>query len=295
MDKLDAAAIVLPGVDVRVVERCTSTNDLLLKERSAIRRSCWPPRSRPPGAGGAAGAGTARPGPASRSRSAGACAGRRASSPRSRSLPGSPWRARCRPSASARSRLKWPNDLVVDGAKLGGILVETRSGQHAVIGIGLNHRRTPGLEARLGASSPSLNELAPVSRNRVIQAVGVALLEALERFEAQRLDALRADWEAMDAHAGQRLRVRLADGRTLSGIAGRPRGGWLAENSHQARHASRSERPRGLGEGRMILAIDAGNSRVKWGAGTTAAAGRASRPCRSSSSPRRATTSTRSR
>src|SRR5262245_46488580 len=32
MDRLDAAAIALPGVEVRVVERCSSTNDLALKE-----------------------------------------------------------------------------------------------------------------------------------------------------------------------------------------------------------------------------------------------------------------------
>ena len=43
------------------------------------------------------------------------------------------------------------------------------------------------------------------------------LLAALERFELSGFEA--ADWEAFDAHAGQRLRVRLADGRTLSGIA----------------------------------------------------------------------------
>ena len=36
MDKLDGAAIVLPGVEVRMVERCTSTNDLLLKENSTV-------------------------------------------------------------------------------------------------------------------------------------------------------------------------------------------------------------------------------------------------------------------
>src|SRR4051812_41816190 len=48
--------------------------------------------------------------------------------------------------------LKWPNDLLAcvasGGAKLGGILIETRtSGSRiaAVIGVGLNFRRTPGL------------------------------------------------------------------------------------------------------------------------------------------------------
>jgi biotin-(acetyl-CoA carboxylase) ligase len=36
MDKLDGAAVVLPGVEVRVVQRCTSTNDLLLKENDTV-------------------------------------------------------------------------------------------------------------------------------------------------------------------------------------------------------------------------------------------------------------------
>ena len=53
----------------------------------------------------------------------------------------------------------------------------------------------------------------------MIRAAFAALREALERFDAQGLEALRADWEAMDAHAGQRLRVRLADGRVMSGVS----------------------------------------------------------------------------
>ena len=44
-------------------------------------------------------------------------------------------------------------------------------------------------------------------------------MAALDRFEAQGFDAVRQEWEAMHAHAGQRLRVRLADGRSVSGIA----------------------------------------------------------------------------
>src|SRR5512138_1554975 len=51
-----------------------------------------------------------------------------------------------------KAALKWPNDIVVDGAKLGGILVETRSlngGIKAVIGVGLNLRGAAALRARL--------------------------------------------------------------------------------------------------------------------------------------------------
>jgi BirA family biotin operon repressor/biotin-[acetyl-CoA-carboxylase] ligase len=44
-------------------------------------------------------------------------------------------------------------------------------------------------------------------------------MDALRAFEAEGFGAFRKDWEALHAHAGQRLRVRLADGRRLAGIA----------------------------------------------------------------------------
>ena len=139
--------------------------------------------------------------------------------------------------------LKWPNDLYLPSGKLGGILVETRGASHVVIGIGLNHRRTRGLEAKLRRKLAFIEELAPVSRNRVIHAAGVALLDMLERFDAQGLDALRADWEAMDAYPGQRLRVRLADGRTISGIAaGLGEGGSLRIRTKRGMQAVTSGR-----------------------------------------------------
>ena len=54
----------------------------------------------------------------------------------------------------------------------------------------------------------------------MIAAVARSLLAALERFEAEGFGPARAEWEAMDAHAGQRLRVQLANGRSISGIGG---------------------------------------------------------------------------
>src|SRR5258706_6407854 len=52
----------------------------------------------------------------------------------------------------ARAALKWPNDIVVEGAKLGGILAETKSSGgavKAVIGVGINLRGAGELETRL--------------------------------------------------------------------------------------------------------------------------------------------------
>jgi len=247
MDKLDAAAIALPGMAARVVERCTSTNDLLLKERIGDTPVLLAAEEQSAGRG--------RRGRRWHSAPAAGITfslGRRVRRP-ARELPALSLVAGV---AAARAlhalgigavRLKWPNDLVVDGAKLGGILIETRAAAHAVIGIGLNHRRTPGLEAKVRRRLAFIEELAPVSRNRVIRAIAAALLEALERFDAHGIDALRADWEAMDAHAGQRLRVRLADGRTLSGIAA-----GLGENGSLQIHTKRGMRA--VTSGRVVSA-----------------------------------------
>lgn len=221
MDPLDAAAIVLPGVDVRVVQRCSSTNDLVLKtspaspvliaaeEQTAGRGRRGRRWHSAPGAGATFSLGRRIQRPVRELAALSLVAGVAVT----RAL---------RALGVRNAALKWPNDLVVDGAKLGGILVETRSQGarvHAVIGMGINCRRTQGLERRLRRRVAFLDEFVPVSRNQVIQKIGLALLEALQAFEARGLDGVRADWEAMDAHAGQKLRVRLADGRTLSGIA----------------------------------------------------------------------------
>jgi len=129
-----------------------------------------------------------------------------------------------RASGIGRAALKWPNDLVVDGAKLGGILVETRSlpaarATLAVIGIGINLRGADALAARLRRKVTAVDRFAAgTSADALVAGIARALLEAIAAFEARGFEALRAEWEALDAHAGERLRLRLADGRTLTGV-----------------------------------------------------------------------------
>jgi BirA family biotin operon repressor/biotin-[acetyl-CoA-carboxylase] ligase len=211
MDTLDAAAIALPGVEVRVVDRCGSTNSLLLEkidhpvllaaeEQSAGRGRRGRRWHSPRGAGitFSLAAPLARP---------------------PRQLAALPLVAGVAVAQALRAlgtqvALKWPNDLVVGEAKLGGILVESRN-RIVVIGIGINCRRVPGLEEQLGRR---IAFLEMPDRNFVIGKLGRALLDALQEFEAQGFAALRGQWQAMDINAGRRLRVRLADGKLVSGI-----------------------------------------------------------------------------
>ena len=221
MEPLHAAAIGLPGVDVRIVQRCPSTNSSLLAEQ-AVGTVLLAAEEQTAGRGRRGRRWHSLPGcDLAFSLSVRLARPARELAP----LPlvaGVAVTRALRASGVAEVRLKWPNDLLVRGAKLGGILVETRAeGTHtrAVIGVGINVRRAPGLEARLRRPVACLEDFLVPARNATLRAAAASLLEALERFERLGFEALRREWEALDALAGQRLRVRLADGRTLSGIA----------------------------------------------------------------------------
>jgi BirA family transcriptional regulator, biotin operon repressor / biotin---[acetyl-CoA-carboxylase] ligase len=216
MDRLDAAAIVLPGVDVRVVERCTSTNDLAFQAAAPVLIAA---EVQTAGRGRRGRRWHSAPG-AGVTFSLGRRIGRPVRELAALSLVAGVAIARTlRALGVDNVALKWPNDLLVKGAKLGGILVETRASGYAVIGVGINCRRSPELAAKVKQEVAYLEQFSSASRNAVIQKCAAALLEALEAFERSGLAGTRAEWEAMDAHVGQRLRVRLANGRTLSGIA----------------------------------------------------------------------------
>lgn len=112
-------------------------------------------------------------------------------------------------------RLKWPNDLLKDGVKLGGILIETASVRRdadkaaqvwAVIGVGMNVCRNPELAAAVGNDIAALDNAelhsAPVDRNALLASIAAALAAALPQFDAHGLAPFAARWEALHAHAG---------------------------------------------------------------------------------------------
>jgi BirA family biotin operon repressor/biotin-[acetyl-CoA-carboxylase] ligase len=125
---------------------------------------------------------------------------------------------------AAQVALKWPNDLLAGQGKLGGILIETRAAPGrvaAVIGIGLNCRRVPGLDTRLDRQITALESLLdPLPPRNAIAARLVAdLARALRDFDLRGFGAFRTAWDDLHAYRGERLRVRTADGRVVAGIA----------------------------------------------------------------------------
>jgi BirA family biotin operon repressor/biotin-[acetyl-CoA-carboxylase] ligase len=106
-------------------------------------------------------------------------------------------------------RTKWPNDLWLDGRKLGGILVEARpgAGGFAVIGLGLNC----GPGAVHAARLPQATALpGALRREALLAAILVGVERRLDDWRAARFASLRAGWSVLDCVLGARVRVEIA-------------------------------------------------------------------------------------
>jgi len=121
--------------------------------------------------------------------------------------------------------LKWPNDIVVDARKLGGILVELGGDAigpcHAVIGIGLNMRIDAAAGAAIGQPWTDLARLAGANapeRDLVVARLLVRLIDALDRFSVDGFAAFADAFAQRDALRERHVRVLRGDA-ALDGIA----------------------------------------------------------------------------
>lgn len=123
------------------------------------------------------------------------------------------------PELQERLALKWPNDLLVDGAKLSGILVEgsTQGTLSAVvIGMGVNIVSHPEGMAYATTSLDAAG--ASVSRDDLFEVLTASMTRALALWHrGERFDLIRAGWLARAAGLGHPMIVR-GDGDRLEGI-----------------------------------------------------------------------------
>ena len=113
--------------------------------------------------------------------------------------------------------LKWPNDLMLDGRKLGGILIEggTRPGFY-VVGLGINLVSAPS-----GGEYPaiSLADAGGVTtRDGLLAAVCYAFALRFRAWLSTGFEGVRQDWRARAYGIGKPLTVRLANGTTERGV-----------------------------------------------------------------------------
>jgi len=127
--------------------------------------------------------------------------------------------------AGVDAGIKWPNDILVGGRKVCGILTEMAADpdrvQWIVLGVGVNLNARPEdfpEEIRSQATSLSVERRQPVPR-ALFAAAALGLLEEwLDRFDREGFGGVRDEWRVLSETLGREVRVEL-DGREIVGRA----------------------------------------------------------------------------
>ncbi|MBT8421715.1 MAG: biotin--[acetyl-CoA-carboxylase] ligase [Gammaproteobacteria bacterium] len=124
------------------------------------------------------------------------------------------------------AQLKWPNDVVVDGRKLAGILIDVKGEAggplQVVVGVGLNISLPAATRDEIlaagGIAPVSLQEAGAVAgRNAVAAALVVELHRALDEFAMRGFAALADEWRSADYLHGRQVMIEL-DGERIEGV-----------------------------------------------------------------------------
>lgn len=124
---------------------------------------------------------------------------------------------------AAGAGLKWPNDVMWQGRKMGGILLdvsgEANGPSHVVTGVGLNVAMPR--DAAEGIDQPwvDIKEAGgQTGRNRIAGRVLAELCEAMQRFQQDGLAPFLAEWNQRDSLAGREVVLSSEQG-AVTGIA----------------------------------------------------------------------------
>lgn len=109
-----------------------------------------------------------------------------------------------------RLSLKWPNDLLLDGVKVSGILLEGGP-KGIVIGFGVNLAHFPEGTER-PATSLAAAGISPPSAREACETLSEAFAAHRLRWRTEGFTATRADWLAAAAGVGQAVVARLGNG-----------------------------------------------------------------------------------
>lgn len=126
--------------------------------------------------------------------------------------------AECAPQLGPLLTVKWPNDVLLGGAKMAGILIEAETGPPfaAVIGMGVNCASHPADTVYPATDLATAG--ANVTPEALLRALSAAMQKRLVQWDrGQGFAAVRSAWLRRAAGLGQDVRVRLPE-REFSGI-----------------------------------------------------------------------------
>lgn len=100
--------------------------------------------------------------------------------------------------------IKWPNDILIEGRKLAGILIEIEAESNAfcqvIIGIGINVNMSHALKNEIDQAWVSLSKVTDhyIDRNTLATEIIDSLIDYLERFSSHGLEKFHSEWKKRD-------------------------------------------------------------------------------------------------
>ena len=120
-----------------------------------------------------------------------------------------------------RVGLKWPNDIVLDGGKLGGILLELRAsdalGIGVVAGLGLNLSFKAEEASSIDQPWSAISSQLAMPRNILLGKLGGVMVNVMQAFEEVGFDSFADKWGEYNLYAGQPINV-IRGREIISGI-----------------------------------------------------------------------------
>ncbi|TRD12552.1 biotin--[acetyl-CoA-carboxylase] ligase [Erythrobacter insulae] len=116
----------------------------------------------------------------------------------------------------AKVLLKWPNDVLVSGAKIAGILLE-RHGSVIVTGIGINLSHAPDIADRKTTSLADENSEMDANPDQAMLDLAACFSDELAIWRDEGTRSLFARWQAAAHPVGTQISVHESDGAIVAG------------------------------------------------------------------------------
>lgn len=120
------------------------------------------------------------------------------------------------------AQLKWPNDVLVDGKKLAGILIELQGDLEgpsaAVIGVGFNLNLPKNVLESIDQPAIDLTTIKQINQSELLGVLLKHLADVLSSFEQHGFVGLRDEWLSYHAYENKPVRMLLPNGTEVVGL-----------------------------------------------------------------------------